>query len=93
MVLSIYSVTYASYRVNDGELFTETKIFVEEDKARAYQQNNIRGILEDNDMLNDEFYGQHENDNKFEFETDSFVYTTELRVVDYEFYLQVRKYT
>lgn len=91
MVLSIYSVTYASYCVNDGELFTETKIFVEEDKARAYQQNNIRGILEDSDMLTDEFYDQHKDDNKFEFETDSFVYKTELEVVDYEFYLQMRK--
>ena len=89
MILSIYSVTYASYGVNDGELFTETKIFVDENKARAYQQNNIQCILEDNDMLTDEFYGEHENDNKFEYETDSFVYSTKLEVVDYEFYLQV----
>lgn len=88
MVLSIFSVTYASYCTFDGELYTETKVFVDEDKARACQQNNIRSILEEHDM--EDSYEHHANDNKFEYDTDTFAFSTKLEVVDYEFYLQAR---
>lgn len=93
MVLSIYSVTYASYGSGsiDGELYTETKTFVDGDKARQYQQGNIRCILEDNDLLDDDYYDQHKDDNEFNFVTDTWAYTTKLEVQDYEFYFSERK--
>ena len=89
MVLSIYAVTYASYGDIDGELFTETKVFVDEDKAKAYQQNNIQGICEDED-LGDDYYEEHKDDTDFEYASDSWSYKTTLSVRDYEFYLQAR---
>lgn len=89
MVLSIYSVTYASYGEADCELFTETKVFVDEDKARAYQQRNIQGICEDED-LGDDYYEEHKNDTDFECASDSWSYKTTLSVQDYEFYLQAK---
>lgn len=91
MVLSIYSVTYASYGSIDGDLYTETKTFVDGDKARRYQQDNIKSILEDNDLLDDEHYDQHKDDDEFNFVTDEWAYTTKLEVQDYEFYFNERK--
>lgn len=91
MVLSIYSVTYAYYGSIDGDLYTETKTFVDEDKARKYQQNNIKLILEDNDLLSEEHYDQHEYDDEFKFVTDTWAYTTKLQVQEYEFYFNERK--
>ena len=90
MVLSIYAVTYASYGNVDGELFTETKIFVDEDKAKAYQQDNIKCILEDNDLLTDEKFDEVKDDTDFEYSNDAWSYKTSLEVKDYEFYLQAR---
>ena len=91
MVLSIYSVTYASYGSIDGDLYTETKVFVDGDKARQYQQGNIKLILEDNDLLDDDYYDQHKDDNVFNFVTDTWAYTTKLEVQEYEFYFTERK--
>lgn len=90
MVLSIYSVTYASYGEVDGELFTDTKVFVDEDKARAYQQSNIQGICGEL-KLGDDYYEERKNDTSFEYASDGRSYKTTLRVQDYEFYLQERK--
>lgn len=88
MVLSIYSVTYASYGGSDGELYTETKIFFDEDKARRYQQQTIYDILENH---NSEYlYESYKDNNDFVFENDGWEYSCKLSAQDYEFYLQIK---
>lgn len=87
MRLTIYTVTYASFGSVDGDLYTETKIFVDGDNARVYQQYNIKCILEDNNILDDEHYDKFKDEDEFNFVTDSWSYTTKLESQDYEFYL------
>lgn len=88
MVLSIYTVTYASYGGSDGELYTETKTFVDGDKARRYQQQTIYDILENH---NSEYlYESYKHNNDFAFEDGGWQYNCKLSVQDYEFYLQAK---
>ena len=88
MVLSIYTVTYASYGGSDGELYTETKTFVDGDKARRYHQEAIHDILENH---NSEYlYNSYKDNNDFVFDSDGWEYRCTLNVQDYEFYLQAK---
>ena len=80
MATKIFSVTYASYGDVDGELFTETKVFLNEEVARAYQQSNIISIIDDSgrsDVLN---YEDYKDDDNFSDEGDTWSYITKLEV-------------
>ena len=74
----MYSVTYASFGQVDQELYIETKVFKTLEKARSFQQDNIKCILEDNDELTDENYAKYEFEDSFYYETDSWNYITKL---------------
>ena len=86
MVLSIYVVTYASYGGIDGELYTESKIFVDEDKARRYHQQAIYDILENHNK--EHLYEHYHDYDNFVFENDGWEYSCKLTCQNYEFYLE-----
>jgi hypothetical protein len=88
MVLSIYTVTYASYGGSDNELYTETMTFVDGDKARKYQQQAIYDILENHGS--EYLYNSYKDNNDFVFGDGGWEYRCTLSVQDYEFYLQAK---
>ena len=88
MVLSIYTVTYASCGGSDNELYTETMTFVDGDKARKYQQQAIYDILENHNS--EHLYESYKDLNDFAFEEGGWQYSCKLSVQDYEFYLQAK---
>lgn len=90
MVLSIFTVTYASYGDVDGDVFTETKVFIDEDKARAWQRSNIEGILRD-EMADEKLFEVHKNDDNFTYQAHGWSYSTKLECQDFEFYFNPRK--
>ena len=45
MKFSIFAVTYASVEL-DGDLYTETKIFTDEEKARSYMRDNVQDVVD-----------------------------------------------
>lgn len=90
MVLSIFTVTYASYGDVDGEVFTETKVFLDEDKARAWQKNNIEGILRD-EMADEALYEAHKDDDYFNYEGHGWSYSSKLECQDFEFLFNPKK--
>jgi hypothetical protein len=88
MKFTIYSVTYASYYEGDGELVTETKIFLDEEKARKCQQDNIECVLSDHFAENE--FDSCKDDNGFTYECDGWTYSSTLEERDVEFYLEIK---
>ena len=86
MILPIFTVTYASYGDIDNELYTETKVFLDEDQARAWQKGNIYSILYD--YNNNDWEGEYQlhcDDDYLITSENGFSYSTKLERRDYEF--------
>ena len=88
MKFKIYSVTYASYYEGDGELFAETKIFLDEEKARKCQRDNIACVLSDHSAENE--FEWYKDDNDFCYESDGWTYSSKLECEDFEFCLEMK---
>jgi hypothetical protein len=88
MVLTVYTVTYASCGGSDNELYTETQTFINnEDKAREYHQQAIYDILENHNS--EHLYESYKDLNDFAFEDGGWQYSCKLSVQDYDVYLQI----
>lgn len=84
MKLAIYTVTYASHSDMDGELFTETKVFLDEEKAKEFQRQNIEGILDCDEP--EKRFEEVKDDTDFSYYADGWSYRTTLEEHPYEFY-------
>jgi hypothetical protein len=88
MVLPIFTVTYASY----NELYTETQVFLDEDKARACQKDNIYNILYDRN--NEDWEKEYQlrcDDDYLMAKVNGFTYSTKLERKDYEFFFEPKR--
>lgn len=88
MILPIFTVTYASY----DELHTDTKVYLDEDKARACQKSNIYCMLYDRNNKDwEKEYELHRDDDYLMTKRNGFTYSTKLERKDYEFFFEPKR--